>query len=98
MKLSRDELFAEAGCLIIRTNRAYIAWLQHFFKIRFGRAFRIMEQLTEAGVVDKEPGAGPREILMTAEEFEPYLLSPANSAREMSREKRENNEGEAESE
>ena len=96
--MRRDELFAEAARLIIRTNRAYIALLQRFFKIRFGRAFRIMEQLTEAGVVGKEPGAGPREILMTAEEFEAYLLSSGSSALEISWGKEEKNEGEAGSE
>ena len=96
--MRRDAFFAEAGRLIIRTNRAYIALLQRFFKIRFGRAFRIMEELNEAGVVGKEPGAGPREILMTAEEFEAYLLASGSPAREMSLGKEEKNEAEAGSE
>ena len=96
--MRRDGLFAEAGRLIIRTNRAYIAWLQRYFKIRFGRAFRIMEELAEAGVVGKGPGAGPREILMTAEEFEAYLLLSGSSALEMSQDKEEKNEGKAGSE
>ncbi len=43
------------------------------FKIGFNRAARIMDQLSEAGVVGEEQGTKPREILMTAEQFEELL-------------------------
>ena len=43
------------------------------FKIGFNRAARIMDQLSEAGVVGPEEGTKPRKVLMTAEEFEKYL-------------------------
>ena len=47
--------------------------LQRWFKVGFNRAARIMDQLSEAGVVGEEAGTKPREILMTLEEFERYL-------------------------
>ena len=49
--------------------------LQRVYKIGFNRAARIMDQLSEAGVVGPEEGTKPRKILMTAEEFENYLSS-----------------------
>lgn len=66
----RDELFAQAGRFIIEKKKASIGNLQRMFKIGFNRAARIMDQLSEAGVVGEEQGTKPREILMTAEEFE----------------------------
>ena len=66
----RDELFAQAGRFIIERKKASIGNLQRMFKIGFNRAARIMDQLCEAGVVGEEQGTKPREILMTAEQFE----------------------------
>ena len=69
----RDALFAEAGKFIIEKDKASIGMLQRWFKVGFNRAARIMDQLSEAGVVGEEAGTKPREILMTMEEFERYL-------------------------
>lgn len=69
----RDALFAEAGRFIIEKDKASIGMLQRWFKVGFNRAARIMDQLSEAGVVGEEAGTKPREILMTMEEFEHYL-------------------------
>lgn len=69
----RDEYFAEAGRFIIEKDKASIGMLQRVYKIGFNRAARIMDQLSEAGVVGPEEGTKPRKILMTAEEFESFL-------------------------
>ena len=69
----RDELFEEAGRLIIKQNKASIGMLQRLFDIGFNRAARIMDELCEAGVVGSENGTKPRDILITIEEFEDYL-------------------------
>ena len=69
----RDELFPQAGRFIIERKKASIGNLQRMFKIGFNRAARIMDQLSEAGVVGEEQGTKPREILMTAEQFEELL-------------------------
>ena len=69
----RDEYFADSGRLIIEKEKASIGMLQRAFKIGFNRAARIMDQLSEAGVVGGEEGTKPRKILMTSEEFEALL-------------------------
>ena len=69
---SHDELFSQAGRLIIEKDKASIGMLQRALKIGFNRAARIMDQLCEAGVVGDEEGTKPRNILMSMEQFEQY--------------------------
>ncbi len=69
----QDEYFAEAGKFIIEKDKASIGMLQRVYKIGFNRAARIMDQLSEAGVVGPEEGTKPRKVLMSLEEFENYL-------------------------
>jgi S-DNA-T family DNA segregation ATPase FtsK/SpoIIIE len=69
----QDELFAEAGYFIIEKDKASIGLLQRMFRIGFNRAARIMDQLSEAGVVGPEEGTKARQILMSREQFENYL-------------------------
>ena len=68
-----DSLFAEAGKFIIEKDKASIGMLQRVFKIGFNRAARIMDQLSDAGVVGPEEGTKPRKILMNEEQFENFL-------------------------
>ena len=68
-----DEHFADAGRFIIEKNKASIGMLQRVFKIGFNRAARIMDQLTEAGVVSEENGTKARTVLMDMPAFEQYL-------------------------
>lgn len=69
----RDEYFVEAGKFIIEKDKASIGMLQRVYKIGFNRAARIMDQLSEAGVVGPEEGTKPRKVLMSLEEFEQYV-------------------------
>ena len=69
----RDVYFDKAGFFVIEKEKGSIGMLQRMFKIGFNRAARIMDQLEEAGVVGPEEGTKPRQILMSAEEFEAYL-------------------------
>lgn len=69
----RDIYFEEAGKFIIEKEKASIGMLQRMFKIGFNRAARIMDQLSDAGVVGPEEGTKPRKVLMTMEEFQTYL-------------------------
>ncbi|MBP9996606.1 MAG: DNA translocase FtsK [Lachnospiraceae bacterium] len=69
----KDELFVLAAKFIIEQEKASIGSLQRKFKIGFNRAARIMDQLSEAGVVGPEVGTKPREILMGPEQFEEYI-------------------------
>ena len=68
-----DELFEDAGRLVIEKDKASIGYLQRMFRIGFNRATKIMEQLSEAGVVGAELGTKPRNIIMTLEEFEQMI-------------------------
>lgn len=69
----RDEYFIEAGKFIIEKDKASIGMLQRVYKIGFNRAARIMDQLSEAGVVGPEEGTKPRKVLMSLEEFEQFI-------------------------
>ncbi|SCP94915.1 FtsK/SpoIIIE family DNA translocase [Anaerobium acetethylicum] len=69
----RDAYFTDAGKFIIEKDKASIGMLQRVFKIGFNRAARIMDQLSEAGVVGDEEGTKPRKVLMSIEEFEEYI-------------------------
>lgn len=68
-----DAYFTEAGKFIIEKDKASIGMLQRVFKIGFNRAARIMDQLSDAGVVGPEEGTKPRKVLMSMEEFEQYV-------------------------
>ena len=50
-----------------RKDKASIGMLQRVYKIGFNRAARIMDQLSEAGVVGPEEGTKPRKVLMSME-------------------------------
>lgn len=68
-----DDYFVEAGKFIIEKDKASIGMLQRVYKIGFNRAARIMDQLSDAGVVGPEEGTKPRKVLMNLEEFEQYV-------------------------
>ncbi len=70
---SFDQYFVEAGRFIIEKDKASIGMLQRVFKIGFNRAARIMDQLSDAGVVGEEEGTKPRKVLMSMEEFEQFV-------------------------
>ena len=69
----RDAYFVQAGRYLIEKQKGSIGMLQRAFKIGFNRAARIMDQLSEAGVVGPEEGTKPRQVLMTMEDFEAYV-------------------------
>lgn len=68
-----DEYFVDAAKFIIEKEKASIGMLQRMFRIGFNRAARIMEQLSDAGVVGPEEGTKPRKVIMSMEELEQYI-------------------------
>lgn len=66
----KDDMFIDAGRLIIDQQNASIGMLQRRFRMGFNRAARIIDQLEAEGVISRQDGKKPREVLMTAEEFE----------------------------
>ena len=70
-----DELFEEAGRFLVKNEKASTGSLQRNVRIGFNRAARIMDQLADAGVVSKENGTKPREVLMNEQQYEDFLKS-----------------------
>ena len=66
----KDDRFIEAGRLIVREQNASIGMIQRKFAMGFNRAARIIDQLESEGVISKQDGKKPREVLMTIEEFD----------------------------
>ena len=66
----KDEKFIDAGRLIVEQQNASIGMIQRRFAMGFNRAARIIDQLEAEGVISKQDGKKPREVLMTVEEFD----------------------------
>ena len=73
-KPDRDEYFEDAARFVIESDRAAAGQLQRRFSIGFNRAGRIIDQLHKAGVVGPAVGTKPRQVLMSMEEFEAFLV------------------------
>jgi len=56
-------------CTLCEKDKASIGMLQRWFRIGFNRAARIMDQLSDAGVVGPEEGTKPRKVEMTMEQL-----------------------------
>ena len=65
-----DELFYEAGKLIIKNKRGSASLLQRAFSIGYTRASRLVDQMTDQGVLGPHTGSKAREVLLTLEQFE----------------------------
>ncbi len=73
MSGGRDILFEEAAFFCIEKEKASASMLQRRFNIGFNRAARIIDQLSEVGVVGGDEGSKPRKIIMNAEEFQIFI-------------------------
>ena len=59
-----DELYGEVRELLVREKKASTSLIQRRFKIGYGRAARIMDQLEQRGVISASDGTNkPREIM-----------------------------------
>jgi S-DNA-T family DNA segregation ATPase FtsK/SpoIIIE len=65
-----DEYWDEAVEFVLKSGRGSASLLQRKFKIGYSRASRLIEDMTEHGVLGEHNGAKPREILITAEQWE----------------------------
>lgn len=69
----KDEYFEAAARFVIEKDKASIGMIQRMFKVGFNRAARIVDQLTDAGIVGPEEGTKPRKVLMSSEQLEAYF-------------------------
>jgi len=65
-----DELFEEAKGIIVKAGKASTSMLQRRLSIGYGRAAKILDMLEEAGVIGPSNGAKPREVMLSAAEYE----------------------------
>lgn len=73
-----DDLLGEAKDLIINTGKASASLLQRRLSIGYARAARILDLLEEQGVVGPSNGSKPREIMVSAEEYEAGQAMPTS--------------------
>ncbi len=69
-----DEIFMQVAEYVVGLDKetVSIGLLQRQFRLGFNRAARIMDQLTDEGIVGEEMGTKGRRIIMTGEKFEQY--------------------------
>ena len=65
-----DELFEEAKAIIVKAGKASTSMLQRRLSIGYGRAAKILDMLEEAGIIGPSNGAKPREVMISAEQYE----------------------------
>lgn len=64
-----DDLLADAAVIVINAQKASAGLIQRQLRIGFNRAERIMDQLRSLGVVSREPGKQPGDVMMTIDEW-----------------------------
>ncbi|MBW8889291.1 MAG: DNA translocase FtsK [Fibrobacteres bacterium] len=74
----RDEKFREAAELVVQVKQASVSLLQRRLGIGYARSGRLVDQLERAGIVGKERGSKPRDVLMDPDELQSFLSSGLN--------------------
>jgi len=74
-----DELFEEAKAIIVKAGKASTSMLQRRLSIGYGRAAKILDMLEEAGIIGPSNGAKPREVMISAEQYEAMGSAPISA-------------------
>jgi len=74
----RDEMFRDAAELVVQLKQASVSLLQRRLGIGYARSGRLVDQMERAGIVGRERGSKPREVLMNEEELHSFLSSGLN--------------------
>jgi DNA segregation ATPase FtsK/SpoIIIE, S-DNA-T family len=74
----RDEKFRVAAELVVSVKQASVSLLQRRLGIGYARSGRLVDQMERAGIVGRERGSKPREVLMNSEQLESFLSSGLN--------------------
>ena len=72
-----DPRLEEAIEEVITNGQASTSFIQRRLKVGYARAGRIIDQMTERGIISGYQGSKPREVLMTKERWEELKMSPA---------------------
>jgi len=85
----RDPHFPRAVELMIEANRGSISLLQRKMSIGYGRAGKLIDQMTQAQILGPDKGKNvPREVLITMADWERMQEMEAEGARELTDEER----------
>ncbi|MFN0244516.1 MAG: DNA translocase FtsK 4TM domain-containing protein [Planctomycetota bacterium] len=71
-----DELFDQAVMVILKSKRGSASLLQRALGVGYTRASRLIDIMTERGIVGPHKGSKSREILMTLEQWEEMHGTP----------------------
>jgi S-DNA-T family DNA segregation ATPase FtsK/SpoIIIE len=71
----RDEKFIDAAELVVSLKQASVSLLQRRLGVGYAKAGRIVDQLERAGIVGRERGSKPREVLMDEDQLQGFLRS-----------------------
>ncbi len=69
----RDAKFKDAAELVVSIRQASVSMLQRRMAIGYARAGRIMDQLERAGIVGRDRGSKPREVLLDETELRSFF-------------------------
>ena len=75
-----DPRLEEAIEEVINNGQASTSFIQRRLKVGYARAGRIIDQMTERGIISGYQGSKPREVLMTKERWEELKMAPAQTA------------------
>ncbi|CDF57964.1 FtsK/SpoIIIE family DNA translocase [Thermobrachium celere] len=67
-----DELFSEAVNIAIESGQISASMLQRRLRIGFNRAARLIEEMESRGIVGKQEGSKPRQVLISKQDVEKY--------------------------
>ncbi|MDH5442279.1 MAG: DNA translocase FtsK [Candidatus Nomurabacteria bacterium] len=74
-----DDLYEDAKMTVIKAGKASTSYLQRRLKIGYSRAARIMDMLEERGVIGRQEGSKPREILSNEDNGDAEYEEPEDS-------------------
>ena len=66
----QDDYFEDAKETVINSGKASASFLQRKLRVGYARAAGLLDELEEAGVIGPANGAKPREVLISAEEYQ----------------------------
>ena len=64
-----DELLPQAIDLVIDAGQAAVSFIQRKFRVGYGRAGRIIDQMEARGIISGHEGSKPRQVLITKQQW-----------------------------
>ncbi len=70
VEIDADELLPQAIDLVISCGQASVSLIQRRFKVGYARAGRIVDQMSERGIISGFEGSKPRRVLISKEQWD----------------------------